>query len=166
MNPPSSDKSPRKKAPRAESVSVLCFRKAPADLENISISRSYGSAPNCILLSLFQIPPSTSHISHRLIKTWLTKFTPPTNPIRDLQKTGQVHLPKIGRWPKANLEPQTTKRSCTMIEGCSRLPYVSKRRAQSIIQKAVGTSWKSTLFPHNLSTGDPQATSLKVMVST
>lgn len=67
---------------------MLCFRKAPADLENISISRSYGSAPNCILLSLFQIPPSASHISHRLIKTRLTKLAPPTNPIRDLQKTG------------------------------------------------------------------------------
>lgn len=162
MNPLSSEKSLRKKAPHADSVLVLCFRKAAADLEHVSISRSYRSAPNCILLSPFQIPPSVSHISHRLIEAWLTKLTPPINPFRDLQKTD----PGSSAWNRKITERKfgitnkykTLQHDSGLLEDAIR----DQHSVQSIIQKAVGASWKPTLFTHNLSTGHPQATSWKL----
>lgn len=54
------------------------------------MQRTFPSARATDLLptafSFSQIPPSASHISHRLIEARLTQLTPPINPVRDLQK--------------------------------------------------------------------------------
>lgn len=44
--------------------------------------------PAAFYFPLLKILSSMCHITHRLTKAWLTKLTPPINPIRDLQITG------------------------------------------------------------------------------
>lgn len=128
MNPPSVAKSLREKA---ASVAVLSFMQAAADQENASISRSYRSAPSCILLS-----PFPSLLWDSPLTGLPTHQTPPINPIWDLQKTGPgspVQNRKVtGR--------ETTERPCAARGGCSRLLPPSSAESRGSFKKQQGAA--------------------------
>lgn len=107
-----------------------------------------------------------SRISLRLIVARLTTLAPPINPIRELQKTGPGSPARNRKITGSEFRSTNKEEALHRDSGLPWAAICEQRKVQSILQKAVGASWKSSPFPHNLSTGHPQATSLKVMVGT
>lgn len=127
-------------------------------------ARATDLLPTAFSFSLFKfLPPRLTSLTGSSRHDWPSSPLLLT-PLETYKKTGPGSSARNRKITESEFGSPNKAKALPGASGLLRAAIPAQRGAQSIARKAARASWESALFPHNLSIGHPQATSLKVMV--